>query len=295
MASVTLVRGRARPAARLRTPSRSELAGYLLVLPAVLYVLGLVGVPLVLGVAYSLSSATRQPARPVRRAAQLRRRRAGPHLRPRRPQHAAHRRRRDGPQDHAQRRPRLPAAAPLPGPRTRARAPRLALDGPPRAERDGLEVDARLAVQRRQLAAPAGGGHRPADPVAGHAGAGAGGGDRRQHLAGGALRRGRRAGRTHRHPGRGDRGRAGRRRRLVAPLRPRHRPAPRAHPARRPALRPHLHPHRAADGRLPPDRRRAAGRDAGPGHLRPAGGRAGRAAGAGRTPWPSACCRRCWC
>jgi multiple sugar transport system permease protein len=56
--TVTLERGRALPGARRRTPSRSRLAGYLLVLPAVLYVLGLVGVPLVLGVAYSLSSAT---------------------------------------------------------------------------------------------------------------------------------------------------------------------------------------------------------------------------------------------
>jgi multiple sugar transport system permease protein len=56
--TVTLLRGGARPGARIRAPGPSELAGYLLLLPAALYVLALVGVPLALGLSYSLTSAT---------------------------------------------------------------------------------------------------------------------------------------------------------------------------------------------------------------------------------------------
>lgn len=54
----TLVRGVAAPRAlahRLRTP---RVAGYLLVLPAIVYVLALIGFPLVLGIWYSLTNTT---------------------------------------------------------------------------------------------------------------------------------------------------------------------------------------------------------------------------------------------
>src|SRR5438046_1836953 len=54
----TLARGLASPrviAHRLTTP---KVAGYLLILPAIVYVLALIGIPLVLGISYSMSSIT---------------------------------------------------------------------------------------------------------------------------------------------------------------------------------------------------------------------------------------------
>src|SRR5262245_61057522 len=54
----TLARGFAVPRVWVRQLGLPRLRGYLLVLPAVLYVLVLVGFPLVLGVYYSVSSTT---------------------------------------------------------------------------------------------------------------------------------------------------------------------------------------------------------------------------------------------
>jgi multiple sugar transport system permease protein len=54
----TLARGIALPRVRFAPTWRSRYAGYLLVLPAVIYVLALIGLPLVLGVWYSLTDVT---------------------------------------------------------------------------------------------------------------------------------------------------------------------------------------------------------------------------------------------
>lgn len=54
----TLVRGIALPRVRIRPTRASRYAGYLLILPAVIYVLALIGFPLALGVWYSLTDAT---------------------------------------------------------------------------------------------------------------------------------------------------------------------------------------------------------------------------------------------
>jgi multiple sugar transport system permease protein len=54
----TLVRGIALPRVRIAATRSSRYAGYLLILPAVLYVLALIGFPLALGVWYSLTDAT---------------------------------------------------------------------------------------------------------------------------------------------------------------------------------------------------------------------------------------------
>jgi multiple sugar transport system permease protein len=54
----TLVRGIALPRVRITPTRSSRYAGYLLILPAVIYVLALIGFPLALGVWYSLTDAT---------------------------------------------------------------------------------------------------------------------------------------------------------------------------------------------------------------------------------------------
>ena len=247
---------RPKPHEGLRRADRA--LGILMLVPALAYIVLLVGVPFLLAIFLSLTNSSAGSLRVlVRRAAELRGGRREPGLPARAAQHVRLHARVAGERDRPRQHPRARPAAAVPGPHAGPLPHPAAVGGADLAGDARLALDLRLDVQRDQLGPEGGGLAGPGRLVllARRPDAGDGLDHHDPRLAHAAVLDGHPAGRAHVDPAGGARGRGPRRRDGAREDVPDHAPDDAADPDGRPALRRRVHVHRH-ERRVPADARR---------------------------------------